>query len=297
METLEMLGRQIQAVHDLQSVVKTMKGLAAVNIRQFEQTVAAMRDYRRSLELGMQIVLRQTPRRQGRRPAASDGAMAAIILGSDQGMCGQFNTNLVAHVERRFRDIQTGGSEPVVIAVGLRIAAALQSSGQTVATSLTTPGSVAEIGRRVEELVLHIDRLRAGGKVQRVWVFHQHPRTGASYEPHSRQILPFDPAWLQALRERPWPTRMIPMFTMERRALLAALTRQYLFATFYGALGESLAAENAARLAAMQAAESNVEERLGELTSKYHRRRQNTITEELLDVIAGFELLGDTNPA
>jgi F-type H+-transporting ATPase subunit gamma len=71
------------------------------------------------------------------------------------------------------------------------------------------------------------------------------------------------------------------------------LIRQYLFAVLYRALAESLASENAARLASMQAAEKNIEERSDELTARYHRRRQNAITEELLDVTAGFEVLQD----
>ena len=53
----------------------------------------------------------------------------------------------------------------------------------------------------------------------------------------------------------------------------------------------SLAAENASRLAAMQAAENNIEEKIDELYGRYHRRRQAAITEELLDVISGFEAL------
>ena len=72
---------------------------------------------------------------------------------------------------------------------------------------------------------------------------------------------------------------------------LSSLIRQHLFAAFYQALAGSLAAENAARLASMQAAENNIEQRLDEFTAQYHRRRQNAITEELLDVTAGFEIL------
>jgi F-type H+-transporting ATPase subunit gamma len=78
---------------------------------------------------------------------------------------------------------------------------------------------------------------------------------------------------------------------MEPAQLLSALVRQFLFVTLYRTLAESLAAENASRLAAMQVAERNISERLEELRTAYHQQRQSLITEELMDVISGFEAL------
>jgi F-type H+-transporting ATPase subunit gamma len=77
--------------------------------------------------------------------------------------------------------------------------------------------------------------------------------------------------------------------------LISALLGQYLFVALYQALAESLASENAARLAAMQAAENNIEERLKDLRLQYNQLRQSTITEELLDIVAGFEALTGKN--
>lgn len=295
MQTLESLGRHIQSVHDLQSVVKTMKGLAAVNIRQYEEAVDALRDYSRSLELGMQIVLQQSPGTWNFSPPDSDRRVAIVLLGSDQGMCGQFNSRIVAYATARLDQAGVLADQAAALVIGMRAVAEWEASGARSNGSLNVPGSVAEITRRVEEVLLKIDRWREERRVGRVWLFHQRPLGGASYEPHFQQVVPLDETWLDSLRARSWPTRMLPTFTMDAQTLFSAITRQYLFTTFYRALAESLASENAARLAAMQAAEKNVEERLDELTGQYHRRRQNTITEELLDVTAGFELLSQGN--
>lgn len=295
MQTLESLGRHIQSVHDLQSVVKTMKGLAAVNIRQYEEAVDALRDYSRSLELGMQIVLLQSPGTWRLARPDADRRMAVVLLGSDQGMCGQFNSRIAAHAAARLHEAGDQAKEPAALVVGMRAAAEWEASGEPVNAALNVPGSVPEITRRVEEVLLTIERWREERRVGRVWLFHHRPLGGASYEPHFQQVVPLDPKWLHSLRTRPWPTRMLPTFTMDAQSLFSAISRQYLFTAFYRALAESLASENAARLAAMQAAEKNVEERLGDLTAQYHRQRQNTITEELLDVTAGFELLSQGN--
>ncbi len=74
-------------------------------------------------------------------------------------------------------------------------------------------------------------------------------------------------------------------------AALAAIIRGYLFVLIFQACAQSLASENASRLAAMQRAEQNIADLLGDLTRKYHRLRQESIDEELREVISGYEAL------
>jgi len=78
--------------------------------------------------------------------------------------------------------------------------------------------------------------------------------------------------------------------------LLSALLRQYFFVSLYRACALSLAAENTSRLAAMQAAEKNINERLDELKTSYQHERQAAITEELLDIISGFKAVRRKKP-
>jgi len=80
---------------------------------------------------------------------------------------------------------------------------------------------------------------------------------------------------------------------MDRKSLFSSLIREYLFVSLFRAFAESLASENASRLAAMQGAEKNIEEQLGELNRRYHQQRQMSITEELLDIVSGYEALSD----
>jgi F-type H+-transporting ATPase subunit gamma len=86
------------------------------------------------------------------------------------------------------------------------------------------------------------------------------------------------------------------MFTMDAERLFSALIRQYLFVSLFRACAESLASENASRLAAMRGAERNIGDQLTELTHQFHQKRQMAITEELLDIASGFEALGEQNP-
>jgi F-type H+-transporting ATPase subunit gamma len=72
---------------------------------------------------------------------------------------------------------------------------------------------------------------------------------------------------------------------------LGALIREYLFVSLFRACAESLASENASRLAAMQRADKKIDELLEDLNGEFHRLRQSGIDEELFDVISGFEAL------
>lgn len=106
-----------------------------------------------------------------------------------------------------------------------------------------------------------------------------------------RQVIPLDPALVNRLSRRQWTSRSLPHFDIPPAAVLAALLRNYLFASLFSACVEALVTENAARLARMQQAEKSIDDRLVELALATQTTRQSAITEELLDVIAGFEAL------
>jgi F-type H+-transporting ATPase subunit gamma len=84
---------------------------------------------------------------------------------------------------------------------------------------------------------------------------------------------------------------MVPETLGSAEPTILALIREYLFVSLFKACAESLASENACRLAAMQRAQRNIDELVGELQMAFHQKRQTAIDEELFDVISGFEVL------
>lgn len=289
MQTMEGLKRRIQSVQELGSVVRTMKVMAAVGIRQYEQAVASLSDYVGTIEMGLQVVLAENPwlmatgaDRRAHHP------VAFVVLGSDQGMVGQFNDRMAGYaLENIPPEIRSGG----IIAVGQRVSVKLEDQGAPVLATLPVPGSVTGIRWTVQEILLRLDRLREEERVNRVMLFHHRPGSGASYQPSGRLLFPVDRGWLKSLMERQWLSRSLPLFRMDGGELFSSLLRQHRHAVLFRAVAESLASENAGRLASMQAAEKNIQERLTELDSRYHRRRQAAVTSELLDIFAGFETL------
>jgi F-type H+-transporting ATPase subunit gamma len=290
MPTIEELKRKIDRTRDLQSVVKTMKALAAVNIRQFEKAVEALEDYHAAVEGGLQAALRNRPEFSVSARVAPEGSAGAIVFGSDQGMCGQLNEEIVAHTLGFLERQQVGAENRRLIAVGIRVQTRLEDRRQAVDGYFPVPGAVEGIAALVQKLVLEIENWRTGG-LDSIFLFYCRPLSGSRYRPHHVHLLPIARGWLEEIRSRPWPTRQLPLFRAQWDVLFSALVRQYLFVSLYRAAAHSLASENASRLASMQGAERNIEEKIAELNQEYHRQRQMTITEELLDIVSGFEAL------
>jgi len=301
MATIEELKTQISSAQDLQSVVKTMKALAAVSIRQYEKAVESLVEYNRTVEMGLQILLKQRhfaesftiPRsllnlNEAQSPSQS---MIAIIFGSDQGLCGQFNQQIAHHAIAHLNQQDVSPEQLAIAGVGARVIPSLETAGYGVTEAFPVPRSASDITPQVQEIVLTIEQWREERQCDRILLFYNHPLSGASYESRHLQLLPLDPEWLRQLEAREWATSMLPCYTMDWQQLFSALIRQYLFVSLYQAFAASLASENASRLSSMQSAQKNIDERLSDLNSQYRRQRQSSITAELLDVVAGFEAL------
>ncbi len=280
MPTLEALERAIATSRKLKEIVRTMKVLAATSLRQYTQVVAAVADYGRTIELGLKAVLRDGFPTMAYR----DGGRAAIVFGSDHGLCGRFNKAVLDFAGERI-----GGRQVRLLAVGARIDLGFQARGLRAEESFFSPGSVAGMTSTVRKILEKVEDWRSEG-VEIVDLFHHRycERSHSQYQLVEQRLLPPLDHFSRLAREV-WPGRSLPTFTMEADALLAALLRQYLFIGLYRALAESQAAEHSQRLVTMQLAEKNIGERSEELTVTYQQLRQEQITAELLEVVSGFE--------
>jgi F-type H+-transporting ATPase subunit gamma len=288
--TTASLRRKIGSAGDLQSVVRTMKALAASNIDQYEQSVHALADYARSVELGLSICFwKIAPLAQLETNAGSgEGAIGAVVFGSDQGLVGRFN-DVVA--DDALQSLAKLPGKPQVWAVGERVYAHLMDAGLSLQGQFAVPTSVKAITPLVGQILIESEALYSQGVISELRLFYNRPTSGAIYAPVSQRLLPLDASWQRHLAELPWPTKSLPEVMGGEADTLRALVREYLFVSLFRACAESLASENASRLAAMQRAEKNIGELLEELNGSFHRLRQSGIDEELFDVIAGFEAL------
>ena len=292
METLESLSDALETTGDIQSIVRTMKALSSVSIRQYERAEAAMADYARTVELGLMALLRQ--RRTGGLPLPgadrATGREALIVIGSDRGLCGGYNDKIT-----RFALSRLDGRPMVLGVVGARVAARLEADGRRADAIHSLPGSVEGLSRLAQTMIVEIDRWTQVEGVRQVWLVHNRREGRNTAKPQAHRLLPLPENYLRKLSEADWPGRSLPLFRMDPDRLMSWLIQQRLFVVIYRALAEALASEHASRLGAMQAAERNIDERRDELRQLYRLRRQETITRELLDVASGYEAVSSAD--
>lgn len=289
-DTLASLRGKIQSAGDLKSVVRTMKALAASNIIQYEKAVGALDDYYQTVQLGLLGCFHQgdtKPRLQNAPPLHTE-KIGAIILGSDQGLVGQFNDVIVDHALEILSPL-TGNKK--FWAIGERVHSRLIEENFTLANFFHVPNAVGMITPLIGQILTEIEACQQKTGLTTVYLFYNRPTSATLYQATSQRLLPLDKTWQQQFKTQRWPTRHLPQVLTGNEHTLHGLIYEYLFVSLFRACVHSLASENASRLTAMQRAEKNIDELLEELKTTFHRLRQNAIDEELFDVTSGFEAL------
>ncbi|MBU0664681.1 MAG: F0F1 ATP synthase subunit gamma [Proteobacteria bacterium] len=290
-ESTASLRRQINRAGDLQSVVRTMKAMAASNIGQYENSVRSLADYYRTVELGLGACFRESrvaPIMTDQREQSEECMIGAVVFGSDQGLVGQFNDVVVDYAVKKLKDLPT---KPQIWAVGERVHARLADAGLPLRGLFTVPNSVKAITPLVGQILVESVTHHSQAEVTELYLFYNRPMSAAIYIPVSQRLLPLDEKWQRQLVALSWPTQNLPQVIGDGTKTLRVLIREYLFVSLFRACAESLASENASRLAAMQRADKNIGELRENLNGTFHRLRQSSIDEELFDVISGFEAL------
>jgi F-type H+-transporting ATPase subunit gamma len=291
MNTLQNLKKKIETVADLLSVVRTMKSLAAVNIRQFERAAHSLEEYSRIVDLGWTALFRSRGRISSKRKPPLEAVH--LVIGSDQGMCGPFNETILALTLEKERELSEKGVQTFFWSVGERMRSGLEEEGKKVHEHFALPGSIQGINEGVQALTLAFESWQNERGSDILYLSYNQLFKGSAYQPLHSRILPLDPSWQEAYTKERWPGRCLPLLGLEEEALFRHLFRQYVFVSFYRAFAQSMASENAARLRAMQAAEKNILELEESLLARFREMRQNTITSELLDIITGFEAISE----
>lgn len=298
-DTAASLLRKINSASDLQAVVRTMKALAASSIGQYEQSVRALGDYYRTVELGLNACFRHHELEfinTHRHSQSAEQSIGAIVFGSDQGLVGQFNEVIADYA---LKTLATLAGKPKIWAVGERVHAHLENSDFPLIGLFGVPNSVKAITPLIGKILLEYETRHDLSatlttnptEAAELYLFYNRRKSGSIYEPMMLRLLPLDNDWQRKLAAPPWPTKNLPEVIGTGSVTLRALISEYLFVSLFRACAESLASENASRLAAMERADKNINELLENFHDSFHQLRQSGIDEELFDVISGYEAL------
>jgi F-type H+-transporting ATPase subunit gamma len=289
-DSIASLRHKISSAEELKSVVRSMKTIASSSIGQYETAVRSLDEYYNTVQLGLTACFSQVevPQAPINPTQTISPAVVAIVFGSDQGLVGQFNESMVEFVIESLAKLSP---RKIAWTVGDRIQSRLLDTALKAEHSFALPNSIHAITTLMGKVLTELEKQRALGSIDQVFLFYHRPASGSIYQPVCQQLLPLDKSWQSSLARMDWPSNNLPEVIQERDQTLRALLREYIFVSLYRACAESLASENASRLAAMQRAEKNIDEQQADLNRTFHRLRQSGIDEELFDVISGFEAL------
>lgn len=299
---LQALREQIQTAHNLQSVVQTMRALAEVNVRRAEVVARDSARYARALHVALHGTLQALARETARQPRVVDGrqrtadaagprpeGLLAVVVTSDQGLCGPFNERITTYALRYLREEAPDRHDRVVVTVGARGYDRLQAAGEHIVAHCDGVGSVETVAVVVSDVLLAVEPYLRPPRPRRLVLISNRLHRGRSFQESHMQLFPADIARWRSLPPGETPFRWGPMPDVSPRQLLGLLVREHLYADLFQALVESFAAEHAARLSSMRSAADNIKERLEELESLYRRQYQDQVTQELMDVMGGVE--------
>lgn len=290
-QTMASLNRKIKVAGDLQTVVRTMKAMAASRIEQYEKSITSLSDYNRAIELGLGVCMRETLEKTESKstidsPMKNKPKGRIIVFGSDQGLVGQFNELIVDKANSIIRERE---GEQQLWTVGEQVRVHIKDAGLDIKGAFQLPSSIHSITPLVGQIL--IETYSKNNEDDELYLIYNHRTSGASYEPKVQKLLPLDSNWQKEISEYLWPNQLKPEVMGSQFSTLKVLIREYLFVSIFRACAQSLASENVSRLSAMQRADKNIEDLLEKLNGTYHRLRQKSIDEELFDVVSGFEAL------
>jgi len=281
------LRRRIRSVKSTQQITKAMKMVAASRLRRSQERVLAARPYAAALEATLASVALRVPPKEDGSPLhpllaqREEKRVVLIVVSGDKGLCGGFNANVNRGVGQLLREAKERGVEEVrLVTLGRKAVDFWKRRSLPILDA--RPGLFAKFGHDTAAAIARkAADLFVSGEVDAVYVIYNEFRSVIAQVIRTKRLLPVE---LPAGGSAPETDYL---YEPSPEAILVRLVPRHLEFQAFQVLLESNAAENAARMTAMDAASKNAGEIIDSLTLTYNRARQARITKELIEVVSG----------
>lgn len=297
MPNLKDIRNRIDSVKNTQKITKAMKMVAAAKLNRAQERVKAARPYAVKMRevianLAERVEADAHPLLQERELPAS---ARIYVISSNRGLCGGFNSNLFRAVDTFITDEQFAGESVDVVTIGRKAAGYVRRSNHALADNLQ--GIIDQVEYdTAADVAQHAVRSFLDGEADEVYVAYNEFISAIQYESHVEPILPLSIDNLRALADEDdqadaQATATEYIYEPDEEALLGEMIPRYVEVQFLRALLESDAAEQGARMTAMDNATNNAADMIDSLTTEYNRARQAYITKEICEIVSGAESL------
>jgi len=293
MPSLKAIRTRITSVKNTRKITRAMKLVSTAKLRRAQEALIAARPYTAAIS---RVVAELTTvagthahKLFEERPLQK---AAIVVVTSDRGQAGAFNTNVVKAVERYAANELSGASEVSLRIIGRKGNQYFARRRTTITSFDPSPTGATALETARETANRVIDDFTSG-KVDRVFVVYNEFRSAVSQVTRVKQLLPVVPESdardVKDTKAADGATDFI--YEPSQQQLLERLVPLYVQIQLYRAALESIAAEFAARMTAMENATKNAGEMIAKLTLSYNRARQASITKELAEIVGGAEAL------
>ena len=297
MPSLQALRRKIGAVKNTQKITKAMKMVAAAKLKRAQDRILAARPYGHRLR----DVLRNLSRRVNRasHPLLQKRAgkkIEIVVVTSDRGLCGAFNANIIRKAQEFIRESEARGATVTLSLVGRksrdffrRRSWPIRQQWMGVFDRLSFEHAL-DIGQDLTDQFTQ-------GTFDELYVIYNEFKSAIQQRVIVEKFFPIDSDALEAAglglghAEPASPGVGSYLYEPDEDELLAILLPKHFQVQTYRVLQESSAAEQGARMAAMDGATRNAGQMIKKLTLYYNKTRQAAITKELMDIVGGAEAL------
>lgn len=300
MPNLKDLRARINSVKSTQKITSAMKMVAAAKLRRAQEQAEAARPYSERMERMLKSLAEGLPSGSG-GPALLAGTGKAdvhllVVMTSDRGLCGGFNTTIVREARSVIRRLQEDGKTVKVLCAGRKGRDNLRRDHASLIVE-----SFLDVGRRslgfadAEQISDRILEMFAAGEFDVCTVVYNHFRSVISQIVTTQQLIPFSVDVGDGNDENDAADsggqRAVYEFEPDEQEILEVLLPRNLAVQIFHSLLENAASEHGARMTAMDSATRNAGDMIDDLTMTYNRTRQAFITKELIEIISGAEAL------
>lgn len=298
MPSLKAIRRRISSVKGTQKITRAMKMVAGARLARAQQRILALRPYAVRTAAVLADVVQalaeseSTPTDHPLLTRRTESRALILVVTTDRGQVGAFNTNIARAAERLWREKQDAGVEVELATIGRKGRDYFQRRKAPVFHAFTGVWESLDFAqaRRIARTVL-VPFLR--GEVDSIYLVYNEFKSAMSQKVVVEPLLPLAPAAAKEgeAEAADWEKHREFLFEPDKEALMERLVPMYVEVTILRSLLESVASELGARMTAMDSATKNASDMISRLTLEYNRARQAAITTELMEIIGGAEAL------
>ena len=287
MASMRDIKRRKSSIQGTQQITKAMKLVSTVKLQRSRANAERTKEYFNTMYETVKSILQRLGHVEHRYLNANPSAKKAVLaITANRGLAGGYNTNVVKLITRHplWRP-----EELLIYSIGSKGRVAFVRYGYEVKE---LNGDIVEEPTFEDAMAICQELLRAyeAGEIGEIYLAYTAFKNTVSHIPTLIKLLPVEVDDSES-GAKPQATAIMN-FEPEDVEALDLIVPKYITSLIYGALMEAVASENGARMQAMDNATSNAEEMISDLSLKYNRARQGSITQELTEIIAGADAIG-----